>query len=187
MPIIEYERTNTPDTLAIRVIKSVVLNAFCVDENDVFEKTRKADIVIVRQLIAYFYYQYTRLTFRAIADIIGKRDHATVMHSVVTISSNIEVDVIFRTKVGGLSKEIENRLMINKRKRYYKSSNSTNMTSKMANAVARRLNGRRRDKDIMDAFDIDLESMYNIKWDARKEDIVVTTEDVLLDKILNNG
>jgi chromosomal replication initiator protein len=75
-------------------------------QEDVYGKSRKANIVLARQLSMYFAQQLTKLTTSKIGTLVGNRNHATVIHSVKTIENRLKTDKEFHRDV----KELENKL-----------------------------------------------------------------------------
>ncbi len=70
------------------------------------KKNRKPEFVRPRQTIHYFARKRTNLSLATIGDLIGKKDHATVAHSVKTMQNLIDTEVEFRE----LIKTIEDQL-----------------------------------------------------------------------------
>ena len=79
-------------------------------QEDVYGKSRKANIVVARQLSMYFAQQLTKLTTSKIGTLVGNRNHATVIHSVRTIENRMKTDQEFRKDV----QELENKLKLKK-------------------------------------------------------------------------
>jgi chromosomal replication initiator protein len=65
---------------------------FNVKEEDIFGKSRKADIVTVRQVSMYLAHKHTKLTASKIGIYVGNRDHATVLHGIKTIDGRLKVE-----------------------------------------------------------------------------------------------
>lgn len=65
---------------------------FNVKEEEIFGKSRKADIVTVRQMSMYLAHKHTKLTTSKIGVYVGNRDHATVLHGIKTIDGRLKVD-----------------------------------------------------------------------------------------------
>lgn len=65
-------------------------------------KTRKRDIVEARQVAMYLAKARTKESLAKIGLAIGKKDHATVLHAIKTVSNLIETDRAFRDKWGEL-------------------------------------------------------------------------------------
>ena len=65
---------------------------FNVKEEEIFGKSRKADIVTVRQMSMYLAHKHTKLTASKIGIYVGNRDHATVLHGIKTIDGRLKVE-----------------------------------------------------------------------------------------------
>ena len=87
---------------------SDVLEKVCehygVETNAVFSKARKREIVQVRQVAMYLAKKHTEASFAKIGNLIGKRDHATVLHACKIVGAQIEVNKVFRSEI----EELEN-------------------------------------------------------------------------------
>ena len=80
---------------------------FNVREEDVFGKSRKADIVTVRQMSMYLAHKHTKLTTSKIGIYVGNRDHATVLHGIKTIDGRLKVEKELRHHL----EELEGKLI----------------------------------------------------------------------------
>ena len=89
-------------------IVDVSCSYFGVEQEYVFTRSRKADKVMIRQIMHYLMNNYTTMTLLDIADFfkfhgsIG--NHATVIHSVKTVSDRMEYDRSFKTDVKNIEK-----------------------------------------------------------------------------------
>ena len=70
--------------------------------------THKWYIVQPRQVCHFFARQMTTLTAQRIVELIGNRDHATVIHSCATVLNLMETNRKYRVRIDG----IETQLMI---------------------------------------------------------------------------
>jgi chromosomal replication initiator protein len=61
----------------------------------VFSKSRKRDYVLVRQVSMYLAQKYTKMPASRIGQLIGNRDHSTVIHSCMTVEKRLQVDKAF--------------------------------------------------------------------------------------------
>jgi chromosomal replication initiator protein len=86
--------------LALEEIIKIIAGFYSIDPEQIHEKTRKKEIVHVRQIIMYILREYFNISYPAIGKEIGGRDHTTVMHSYDKISNTLKEDP-------NLSKEIE--------------------------------------------------------------------------------
>ncbi len=82
---------------------------FNVREEDIFGKSRKADIVTVRQVSMYLAHKHTKLTTSKIGVYVGNRDHATVLHGIKTIEGRLKVEKELRRHLEELEEKINNK------------------------------------------------------------------------------
>ena len=79
-------------TVTIDQIITCTCEHFNVREEDIFGKSRKAEIVTVRQMSMYLAHKHTKLTASKIGIYVGNRDHATVLHGIKTIDGRLKVE-----------------------------------------------------------------------------------------------
>lgn len=94
--------------ITVQKIQEVVCDYFNIKRDLIQSKSRKREIVQARQVAMYFTKEHTELSLSQIGTHIGKRNHATVLHSYNTVKGLIEVDKTFRSNV----EEIERLLHI---------------------------------------------------------------------------
>ena len=87
-------------------IIDLVCSRWDVTPDDLFSKTRKASIVMVRQTAMYLAQQHTKLTASRIGMLIGGRNHATVLHSISQIRDRIATDKAFAQTISELQKQL---------------------------------------------------------------------------------
>lgn len=86
-------------------IQNVVSEFFNIDIKDIHSKSRKKEIVEARHVAMHLSKKYTNSSYALIGNIIGKRDHASVLHADKTIRDRIDIDKAFRLtmdKIEGL-------------------------------------------------------------------------------------
>ena len=71
---------------------TVVADYFRIDEHLLLSKTRKRPYVVPRQFAHYFAMKLQLGTLGFVGRMIGRKDHATVCHSVKVINDLIETD-----------------------------------------------------------------------------------------------
>lgn len=86
--------------LAIEEIVKIVSGFYNTETEKIYEKTRKKEIVYVRQIVMYILREFFSISYPAIGKEIGGRDHTTVIHSYERVTSNLKEDP-------NLAKEIE--------------------------------------------------------------------------------
>ena len=82
---------------------SVIYN---VKQEDIYGKSRKAEIVLARKLSIYLAQICTKLSASKIGLMIGNKNHATVLHSIKTIKNRLVTDAGLKEQVD----ELTNRL-----------------------------------------------------------------------------
>jgi chromosomal replication initiator protein len=81
--------------LTIDDILERVCQHFGVTQQEVISKSRKRDYVQVRQISMYLAQKYTKMPAARIGQLIGGRDHSTVIHSCTAIEKRLKVDKAF--------------------------------------------------------------------------------------------
>lgn len=87
-------------------ITSVTCAQWNITQENLFSKSRKANIVAARQIAMYMASQLTKLTSTRIGLLIGGRNHATVLHAIKQVRDRMATDQQFCNIV----KEIEHTL-----------------------------------------------------------------------------
>jgi len=73
------------------VVKTVA-DFYHIEESSIYEKTRKKEIIKPRQIIMYILREEFAISYPAIGERLGGRDHTTVMHSCEKIKNDIQKD-----------------------------------------------------------------------------------------------
>jgi chromosomal replication initiator protein len=88
--------------LTIDDILEKVCKHYNVAQQHVFSKSRKRDYVQVRQVSMYLAQKYTKMPAGRIGQLIGNRDHSTVIHSCNTIEKRLKVDKAFYAEISSI-------------------------------------------------------------------------------------
>ena len=88
--------------LTIDDILEKVCNHYNVSQQHVFSKSRKRDYVMVRQVSMYLAQKYTKMPASRIGQLIGGRDHSTVIHSCSTVEQRLKVDKTFSAELSSI-------------------------------------------------------------------------------------
>ncbi|MYF39599.1 MAG: chromosomal replication initiator protein DnaA [Rhodothermaceae bacterium] len=91
--------------LSIDRIQRLVCDYFGIDQNRLHEKTKKREIVQVRQLAMYLCRELD-YTHKAIGLQFGGRDHSTVVHAVKSVNNLIETDINYRNRVADIRRKV---------------------------------------------------------------------------------
>lgn len=94
--------------ITIDLIQDVVCNFYNIKPDLIHTASRKREIVQARQVTMYLSKQYTEMPFAQIGTLIGKKNHATVLHACRTVREQMEVDKGFRDEIS----EIELKLKV---------------------------------------------------------------------------
>lgn len=85
--------------LTIDDILEKVCKHYNVSQQHVFSKSRRRDLVQVRQVSMYLAQKYTKMPASRIGQLIGNRDHSTVIHSCNTIEKRLKIDKGFSDEI----------------------------------------------------------------------------------------
>jgi len=88
--------------LTIDDILEKVCGHYNVAQQHVFSKSRKRDYVLVRQVSMYLAQKYTKMPASRIGQLIGGRDHSTVLHSCTTVEQRLKVDKAFQAEISSI-------------------------------------------------------------------------------------
>lgn len=95
--------------MTIDFILDKVCGYFNVKQEDVFTKCRKQPVAQVRQIAMYLAQKHTNLSLARIGSLIGKRTHATVLHSCSVVEDRLHVDKAFKSKMDEIEKLLKQR------------------------------------------------------------------------------
>ncbi len=85
--------------LTIDDILEKVCGHYNINQQDVVSRSRKRDYVMVRQISMYLAQKYTKMPASRIGQLIGGRDHSTVLHSCTAVEQRLKVDKVFSSEL----------------------------------------------------------------------------------------
>ena len=88
--------------LTVDDILEKVCGHYNVPQQQVFSRSRKRDYVLVRQISMYLAQKYTKMPAGRIGQLIGGRDHSTVIHSCSAIEQRLKVDKAFLSELSSI-------------------------------------------------------------------------------------
>jgi len=97
--------------LTIDDILEKVCRHYGINQQSIFGKSRKRNLVQVRQISMYLAQKYTKMPAARIGQLIGNRDHSTVIHSCNTIEKRLKIDKAFSDELSS----IENSFKLKKK------------------------------------------------------------------------
>jgi chromosomal replication initiator protein len=83
--------------ITMEKIQDIVSNYFKIDLKEIHSKSRKREIVQARHVAMFLLKKYTNYSYAHIGNLVGKRDHATVLHACKTIQDTMVWDKVFRS------------------------------------------------------------------------------------------
>jgi chromosomal replication initiator protein len=93
-------------TISVKEVVKMVADYYRIEEQSIYEKTRRKEIIKPRQVAMYLLREDFSISYPSIGQKLGGRDHTTVIHSCEKIKTDIKND-------GGLVRELsELRSMI---------------------------------------------------------------------------
>ena len=95
--------------VTIENIISKVCAHYKFDESVIHTKTRKREVVQVRQVAMYLAKKHTDNSASKIGHLIGNRDHATVLHACKIVKDLLEVDKSFKTEIQEIEASFKQR------------------------------------------------------------------------------
>ena len=95
--------------ITVERIRGTVCDYYSLEEDAIFMKCRKREIVQARQVAMYLSKKHTGLSSAQIGALIGKKDHATVLHACKMVKDLIETDQSVRTDVEVIEKKLKGK------------------------------------------------------------------------------
>ena len=78
--------------VSVKDVVKLVADFYRLDEESIYRKSRKKEVVKPRQVIMYILREDFNLPYPAIGQKLGGRDHTTVIHSYEKIKEDIKND-----------------------------------------------------------------------------------------------
>ncbi len=88
------------------VIFGTIEQEYRVDKATLLSATRRAEIVLPRQLVMYLLKKYTDQSLMAIARYLNRKNHTTVMHGIEAIENRVSTDESFRNALAQLEERL---------------------------------------------------------------------------------
>ena len=93
--------------LTVEDILQQTCQFFSIEQDEVLSKSRKATVVQARQVAMYLTQKLTTLSTTRIGMAIGRRNHATVVHSCQSVAERLQQDSDFAECVGELEAQLK--------------------------------------------------------------------------------
>ncbi len=92
--------TRPRKTLAVQDVVDKIARFYNIDPASIYEKTRKKEVVKPRQLIMYILREDFQVSYPAIGQKLGGRDHTTVIHSCEKIKTDMKNSSELEEEIG---------------------------------------------------------------------------------------
>ncbi len=96
-----FVKTNTKPKkmISAKEVVKTVAEFYNIEEQLIYDKTRKKEIIKPRQIIMYILREEFNISYPAIGEKLGGRDHTTVMHSCEKIKNELKSDEILGQEI----------------------------------------------------------------------------------------
>jgi len=95
--------------ISVELIEEEVCKYFDINPELIHSKSKKQEIAQARQIAMYLSRKFTDKSYSNIGDILGKRDHATVLHACKTVCNWIETDKKLKSCVQEIEQLIQGK------------------------------------------------------------------------------
>lgn len=93
--------------ITVSSIESIVCDYYNIKSELIHSASRKRQIVQARQIAMYLSKAYTEMSLAQIGSLIGKKNHATVLHACKIVKEQMEVDKNFREEISEIESKIK--------------------------------------------------------------------------------
>ncbi len=93
--------------ITVSAIESVVCDFYNIKNELIHTASRKRQIVQARQVTMFLSKAYTEMSLAQIGSLIGKKNHATVLHACKIVKEQMEVDKTFREEIAEIERKLK--------------------------------------------------------------------------------
>ncbi|MFT3992904.1 MAG: chromosomal replication initiator protein DnaA [Dysgonomonas sp.] len=93
--------------ITVNTIEAAVCEFYNIKSDLIHTASRKRQIVQARQVTMYLSKSHTEMSLAQIGALIGKKNHATVLHACRTVKEQMEVDKTFREEISEIEKKLK--------------------------------------------------------------------------------
>ncbi len=104
-PIIESKHENNSD-FNYENVKSVIADFYNISIEDLISKKRKSNLIIPRHICMYLFKTKYNLTYKKIGELMGGKDHSTVISGCAKVEQEIKTNVDTKLAVDTLIKKL---------------------------------------------------------------------------------
>jgi len=85
--------------ISVKEIIKIIADFYNLEEDVIYKKTRKKEVVKPRQIIMYILREDFNISYPSIGEKLGGRDHTTVIHSCEKIKNEIKTDLVLNKEI----------------------------------------------------------------------------------------
>src|SRR3989338_2401827 len=85
--------------VSVKEVTKAVASFFNIEEADIYEKSRRKEVVKPRQLVMYILREDFRVSYPLIGQKLGGRDHTTVIHSCEKIKNELKLNTMLEQEI----------------------------------------------------------------------------------------
>src|SRR6185312_3462006 len=85
--------------LSVKDVVKVVSEFYNIDEESIYNKTRRKEVVRPRQVVMYILREDFNISFPSIGDKLGGRDHTTIIHSYEKMKEEVKIDSLLAQEI----------------------------------------------------------------------------------------
>jgi chromosomal replication initiator protein len=85
--------------LSVKEVVKVVSEFYNIDEDSIYDKTRRKEVVRPRQVVMYILREDFSISFPLIGEKLGGRDHTTIIHSYEKVKEEIKTDQLLSQEI----------------------------------------------------------------------------------------
>jgi chromosomal replication initiator protein len=78
--------------VSVKDVVKIISDFYSIDESSVYEKTRRKEIVLARQMVMYILREDFNVSYPLIGQKLGGKDHTTVIHSFSKIKNDLKTN-----------------------------------------------------------------------------------------------
>lgn len=93
------DTSQRPKLKSPQEVVKIVSDYYNIDEQNIYEKTRRKEIIKPRQIIMYLLRKDFNISYPSIGQKMGGRDHTTVIHSCEKIGNEVEKDDVLAQEI----------------------------------------------------------------------------------------
>ncbi len=85
--------------ISAQEVVKIIASFYGIDDSSIYEKTRKKEVVLPRQIIMFLLREDFHMSFPTIGEKLGGRDHTTVIHSCEKIKKALFIDSVLSNEI----------------------------------------------------------------------------------------